>query len=63
MDKYDIQRIENALWVLEKYINELDYTCVVMYKEGVKIDPYNGLEILNMAFKQLKEDNNNERQN
>lgn len=56
MDKNDIQRIENALWVLKMYAEELRYTCVAMYKEGVKIIPYDGLEILNMAFDELKEE-------
>ena len=55
MDKYDIQRIENALWVLEMYADELQYTCAAMYKEGVEIDPRIGLEILSMAFDELKE--------
>lgn len=56
MNKHDIQRIENALWVLKMYADELYYTCVAMYKEGVKITPYDGLEILNMAFDELKEE-------
>lgn len=58
MDKYDIQRIENALWVLKMYEDELQWTCVAIYTEGVKISPRDGLEILDMALNDLKEAQN-----
>ena len=50
MNQYDIQRIENALWVLGKYYNELQETCAYDIIDGVRVTPWEALKILDSAL-------------
>ena len=50
MTTYDIARIENAIWVLGRYWNELQDTDTSYYINGVKFTPSDALKVLDIAL-------------
>ena len=50
MTQYDKQRIENALWTLERYRNELQETDVDIIVDGASVTPWDALKVLDLAF-------------
>ena len=56
MNQFDIQRIENALWVLERYWNDLQDTNAYIRIDGVEITPHDALKVLDIALHTLKEE-------
>jgi hypothetical protein len=54
MNQFDIQRIENALWVLDHYRNELQDTNVEIIIDGVSVTPWDGLKVLDLALYKLE---------
>ena len=56
MDQFDLQRIENALWVLQRYWDVLEDTNVDIIIDGVWITPNDGLKVLNIALDAIKEE-------
>ena len=55
MDQFDIQRIENALWVLERYWNDLQDTNAYIRVDGVEMTSSDALKVLDIALYALKE--------
>lgn len=56
MNQCDLQRIENAIWVLEKYWVNLQDTNADMCRDGVWFDTSDALKVLDMALDALKEE-------
>ena len=57
MTQYDKQRIENAIWTLERYRNELWETDVDIIIDGVRVTPCDALKVLDYAlYKLLQEE-------
>ena len=50
MNQYDKQRIENAIWTLERYRNDLQETDVEIIVDGVSVTPWDALKVLDLAF-------------
>lgn len=53
MNDFDIQRIENANWILQRYSDELDDTNTSMVVDGVYITTNDALKILDLAVYKL----------
>lgn len=53
MNNFDIQRIENANWVLQRYRDELEDTNVDIVIDGVTITPSDALRVLDLALYKL----------
>lgn len=49
MNNFDIQRIENANWVLQRYRDELEDTNANILIDGVTITPNDALKVLDLA--------------
>ena len=56
MNQFDIQRVENALWTLEKYWENLQDTNADMCRDGVWFDTSDALRVLDLALDTLKEE-------
>ena len=50
MTRYDKQRIENAIWTLERYRNELQDTDAEIVIDGASVTPWDALKVLDLAF-------------
>lgn len=55
MTQYDKQRIENALWTLRQYSVELQSTKAAITVEGVHINTFNALRVLDLALYKLSD--------
>ena len=53
MNNFDIQRIENANWVLQRYRDELEDTNVDIVIDRVTITPRDALRVLDLALYKL----------
>ena len=53
MNDFDIQRIENANWILQRYRDELDDTNADTVIDGVTITTNDALRILDLAVYKL----------
>ena len=53
MNNFDIQRIENANWVLQRYRDELEDTNADIVIDGVTITPSDALRVLVLALYKL----------
>lgn len=53
MNDFDIQRIENANWILQRYRDELDDTNADTVIDGVRITTNDALRILDLAVYEL----------
>lgn len=53
MNNFDIQRIENANWILQRYSDELDDTNADTVIDGVTITTNDALRILDLAVYKL----------
>lgn len=49
MNNFDIQRIENANWVLQRYRDELEDINANILIDGVTITPNDALKVLDLA--------------
>ena len=56
MTQYDKQRIENALWTLERYRNDLQETDVEIIIDGVSVTPWDALKVLDRALYKLEQE-------
>lgn len=48
--RYDKQRIENAIWTLERYRNELRDTQAEIIVDGASITSWDALKVLDLAL-------------
>ena len=53
MNDFDIQRIENANWILQRYRDELDDTNADTVIDGITITTNDALRILDLAVYKL----------
>ena len=53
MNDFDIQRIENANWILQRYSDELDDAQADTVIDGVRITTSDALRILDLAVYKL----------
>ena len=53
MNNFDIQRIENANWVLQRYRDELEDTNADIVIDGVTITPSDALRVLDLALYEI----------
>ena len=53
MNNFDIQRIENANWILQRYRDELEDTNADVVIDGVTITPSDALRVLDLALYEL----------
>ena len=55
MNQYDLQRIENAMWILERYRNELQDTKAEIIVDGASITPWDALNVLDLVLYKLEQ--------
>ena len=53
MNNFDKQRIENAIWTLERYRNELIDTNVDILIDGIYVNVSDALKVLDLALYEL----------
>lgn len=56
VDKYDLQRIENAIWILNNYRSELNDTKAFAMVGGENVTPWTAINILDDALYYLKDE-------
>ena len=54
MNQYDKQRIENAIWVLQKYKTELHEVMSGIFVNGTYISPSDIFYVLDIAMNELE---------
>ena len=56
MTRYDRQRIEDAIWTLERYRNELQDTEAEIIVDGASVTPWDALKVLDLALYKLEQE-------